>query len=97
MDPRTWQSRLISESGRVPDLTAIACWCEQRGMHVRLVDGGKLVTAIASIPTFGDPTTVTSRLASTHEEALSDLIPYLQRSATARGLVDTTLLCGILG
>jgi hypothetical protein len=96
MDSHTWQSQLISETGLTPDLTAMAYWCEQRGIHVRLIDEGELVTAIASIPAFDDPTTVTSRPTPTHEEALADLILNLQPSAAGSGAMGTTLLRGIL-
>jgi hypothetical protein len=74
MTPATWQSRLISETGLAPDLAAMAYWCEERGIHVRLIEEGKLMTAIASISAYDDPRTVTSSLAPTKEAALADLI-----------------------
>jgi len=74
MTPATWQSRLICETGLVPDLAAMAYWCEERGIHVRLIEEGTRITAIASVSAIDDPTTITSCVAPTPEAALADLI-----------------------
>jgi hypothetical protein len=74
MESETWQSQLVENVGVPPDLTAMAYWCEQRGMHVRLVEDGERVTALASIATAAEPRTVTSSPAPTPEAALADLI-----------------------